>query len=628
MSASILAGGESVEKLQRMKAELDANNRALQSQVVELLRTSCPQLVQNAQSVGQMLALATDASERIGSAVVRLPGLSCEIDSLLLAAQKVIGQRERGLALLRHQSGLLELLEVPSLMDTCIRSNLIDEALELRATVHAVCAAHPHVRVLGKVLSEVDAAAQLLHEQLRATLKGEVGTASLPVALAAVGHLRRLGQVDERQLRTCFLSGRAVRLKAEVALAQREHSEVYRQCLALLQLMRERWFDTATHSCGLGAGTATYAEESTAHTALQSTGIQHTRPGELGAGGAVAVDEAAQELRGWLVDCAVELQALLEALLPRVADLGLLANVLEQSLHSAASLARVGADVRALLLPAFESVVLGCLDRSLALARRHWHASLVALARAPLPLLPGGSGLGAAAVDDRSPLPPPLCLLQWPPLAVLCNCLLLALAEQRKCSLCALQLALRLRLRATLVHCVEALAALAASAPPPAAGAVGPSQAEAREVREAREGREPPLLVAVRAMAVLLLEALLPFLDTAVGCLYGAKPPAAAAGGGAAGGGSAQLLYRPGPLTKALRPVLAPLAAKPKPQLPPPALAVARAAGEAQPAEAAADGASAAEPGAGAPGSQAASDPDSDSLPIARIEHPDSVLLS
>lgn len=397
-----------------------------------------------------MAELAYSSQGHIESAALSLPLLSAEIDQLLGATQQAIDRRERNMALLRQQAPLLELFEVPSLMDTCIRSGLIDEvsdcraqmrvhqhctavnsapasadrrhtrlptaravaqhglassefrgrsssyapapprplphcfrtqlltspppcrpalphpaaqALELRATMHAIVVAHPDVPLLSRITAELSGSASLLQENLTATLHS---AASLPAALTAVGHLRRMGALDEAELRATFLHGCTQRLLAETAKALREQAEPYRQCLRLLQLSRERWFDTVTHY------SAIFGSSDAARTGT-------------GAGAATV----SLELSGWVASRAAELVQSLSALLPQVGDCGLLSNVLEQAISASASLARVGAELGGLLLPLFEAAICRSFAQALGLAERQWTAALAELARKTA--LPGGS---------------------------------------------------------------------------------------------------------------------------------------------------------------------------------------------------------------------------------------------
>lgn len=52
-------------------------------------------------------------------------------------------------------SSLLELLEVPQLMDTCVRNGIYDEALDLQAFVSRLGLLHPDVPVVKKLLQQV-----------------------------------------------------------------------------------------------------------------------------------------------------------------------------------------------------------------------------------------------------------------------------------------------------------------------------------------------------------------------------------------------------------------------------------------------------------------------------------------
>ena len=56
-----------------------------------------------------------------------------------------------------NQSALMELLEVPQLMDTCVRNGVYDEALDLQAFVSRVGLLHPDVPVVKLLLRQVRA---------------------------------------------------------------------------------------------------------------------------------------------------------------------------------------------------------------------------------------------------------------------------------------------------------------------------------------------------------------------------------------------------------------------------------------------------------------------------------------
>lgn len=415
------------------------------------------------------------------------------------------------------------------------------QALELRTTVVGIAASHADVRLLGAVRAQLDASAQLLGQSLLCTLHAAT---SLPDALAALGHLRRMRVADEAGLRATFLSGCSARLAAEVSHAVRQQAEPYRQCLCLLQLSRQGLFEAATQ-----------------YGALFGT--------EAGLG------QAALPLRGWLALRASELRLAVGSLLPAVSDCGLLCELLQAAHSASASLCRVGADLGSLLLPSFEQALLAVCARGLERAVRHWAGALSRLQAARDQPGAGGSvtasasassafertappadGARGAAVRSAArgpghagarliariprsapsissragqpqPLAPPRSLLAWAPLSLLANALVLVLSELRKCALLPIEPGVRAAVEGALRQCVARLHAFGAEA-----------GASAEAVAGLSEG---------------FGQALLPFVDAMLDALFGGQ---AAAGGQPAGG------YRAGQLTRLLRPRLAPLTAR------------------------------------------------------------------
>jgi conserved oligomeric Golgi complex subunit 8 len=105
--------------------------------------------------------------------------------------------RVRRRTLLQHSS-LLELLELPSLMDACVRSNLYEEALSIAAFANTLERRHTEKNpVVMKVISQVRSRQADLRRYLLHSLKNPV---TMPECLEIVTALRRLNSIDlERQ---------------------------------------------------------------------------------------------------------------------------------------------------------------------------------------------------------------------------------------------------------------------------------------------------------------------------------------------------------------------------------------------------------------------------------------------
>ena len=71
-----------------------------------------------------------------------IANLETALRSLKQVGDNIVDEHKRNIETLSHHTQLLELLEIPQLLDTCVRNKLYDEALDLRSFVlHAQQAA-------------------------------------------------------------------------------------------------------------------------------------------------------------------------------------------------------------------------------------------------------------------------------------------------------------------------------------------------------------------------------------------------------------------------------------------------------------------------------------------------------
>ena len=90
---------------------------------------------------------------------------------------------------------MLELLEVPQLVDTCIRNGNYDDALDLKGFISKLAFMHSDLKVVQSLVKDVDATSASMLEQLLQKLRSNI---QLPDCLRMIGYLRRLGVFSER----------------------------------------------------------------------------------------------------------------------------------------------------------------------------------------------------------------------------------------------------------------------------------------------------------------------------------------------------------------------------------------------------------------------------------------------
>lgn len=154
--------------------------------------------------------------------------------------------RVRRRTLLQHSS-LLELLELPSLMDACVRSSLYDEALSIAAFANTLERRHHNEKnpVVLKVIDQVRSRQSDLRRYLLHSLKNSV---TMPECLEIVTALRRLNSIDLE------------RLPSEKSNLERFHSAMEYSLQVDFLEARDTWLDlpsvTATAvTAFLGSGT-------------------------------------------------------------------------------------------------------------------------------------------------------------------------------------------------------------------------------------------------------------------------------------------------------------------------------------------------------------------------------------
>lgn len=101
----------------------------------------------------------------------------------------------------RH-STMLDILEVPQLIDTCVRNNSYDEALDLLALMAKLSVVAGSTSVVRRLCLEAAEARKGLQKQLLSRLGQNI---ALPECLRCVSYLRRLSAFSESDLRLQFL---------------------------------------------------------------------------------------------------------------------------------------------------------------------------------------------------------------------------------------------------------------------------------------------------------------------------------------------------------------------------------------------------------------------------------------
>lgn len=356
-----------------------------------------------------------------------------ESDSSLAALSEKHRVRRR--TLLQHSS-LLELLELPSLMDACVRSNLYEEALSIAGFANTLERRHTEKNeVVLKVIAQVRSRQLDLRRHLLFCLKNQV---TMPQCLEIVTALRRLNSIDlERQ---------------SEANLERVHSAMELSLQVDFLEARDVWLDQPANVATLPGATPARGGSlaiPSSEQLLDTIERHRTRMFEIATqfNAIFRAQTNAQKislslLSMWISRRVNSFLSLLQSRLNDMEDSATLRDALDSCVFFSASMGRLGADFTSQLPPLFEKKMLSLVVNSWKEGVAQLEDTLKICREAGVASPLSSSTLSNPSPSDTvndtsggSPMPPPRQLMALPPLGRLVNAVLNGLNELRRCLL-------------------------------------------------------------------------------------------------------------------------------------------------------------------------------------------------
>ncbi|KAJ7958380.1 Conserved oligomeric Golgi complex subunit 8 [Quillaja saponaria] len=337
--------------------------------------------------------------KHLGSLITEIPKLTSGCSEFIESAELILEKRKMNQTLLANHSILLDLLEIPQLMDTCVRNGNYDEALDLEAFVSKISAMHPKLPVIQALVAEVRQTTQSLLSQLLQKLRSNI---QLPECLRIIGYLRRIGVFSEYEMRLQFLRCREAWLTG--ILEDLDQTSPYEYLKGMINCHRMHLFDVVNQY------RAIFADD--------TSGSEENYDGGL--------------LFSWAMHQITSHLKTLKVMLPKISEGGSLSNILDQCMYCAMGLGWVGLDFRGLLPSLFEEAILNLFSKNMSTAVENFQLVLDSHRWVTLPAV----GFPARTVGEESQedVTPPSNLMEHPPLAVFVNGVSAAMNELRPCA--------------------------------------------------------------------------------------------------------------------------------------------------------------------------------------------------
>jgi len=380
------------EKLreEQLKVERDMSELAFRDYKAFILVKDCKQEVQSTfEQMGQHL---DRFQETIPTFVETLTGVSARV-APILERQHVFS------SILATHSQLLEVLEIPLLMETCVRNGYYNEALELASHVQRLVLRYPGIGIIQEIEIKVAQGKEMMLVQLLAQLREPI---KLPVALRIIGFLRRIGSFsgplsgaaaamdeedaqpttssttatpptsghsqrggsnvvtdDETPLKMLFLKSRGLYMDLQLSKIVPHKGDSFGFLKKYIDVTRECLFDIMTYYRSIFSSVDSYSGFSSSTYTASST--------ETSSSSASASLPSSQKQHCWTTDnlladfVTYRTQTLLQSLrthIPQIHDTSALSSVLTQLMYLGANMAKIGFDLRYLVTSLFEEAVI------------------------------------------------------------------------------------------------------------------------------------------------------------------------------------------------------------------------------------------------------------------------------
>jgi hypothetical protein len=394
----------SLQDLIREPSVLASEAALLTTELTSLCHREYPTFL-HVHSTANTLAASFDSlSSSLSSLLSILPDLDTSCRDFTLTARPILAERSKAALVLENHDKLMDILEIPQLIDTCVRNGAYQDASDLASHTTNLVKRFPDVSIIRNVEEEVKHSIRTMMAQLLTVLREPV---KLPALHTAVKFLRKMGPWTEEELAVIFIASRNAHLDSTFTTIERDLADPSRYIRKYVDAFRENVHDVFNQYSTIFLDSSTSSQD----------------PRNL-----------RQFLFLFAQDKIDTLLRRLDTYLPQVEDATSLTSILTQLTYCSQSFGRIGLDFRSLLTTPFSNAVLTSSRSEFDTAATRLQMSISEAGRtnkAPSSWLLSGSSASIPPfpnrIDPNGPIhtPPPI-LASFPPLAIYLNALLAA----------------------------------------------------------------------------------------------------------------------------------------------------------------------------------------------------------
>lgn len=141
-------GSYKVEQLKKEQSRLSEETRSIVEQTQDLAISNYKTFIKTAENSRSIYSEFQNAESQVGTLIDKLPELIDKCEHFQQESVDINEQRRLNTITLKKNAQLLEILELPQLMERCIREGRYEEALELASYVQKMGENQGHIPII------------------------------------------------------------------------------------------------------------------------------------------------------------------------------------------------------------------------------------------------------------------------------------------------------------------------------------------------------------------------------------------------------------------------------------------------------------------------------------------------
>lgn len=217
-------GNYDVDQLSKEPDHLNDEKSSVLQTTQELVFANYKTFIQTAESSREIFKQFNGTENRLDGLVQKIPKFVEKCQSFCDTSKRINAHRRINSLTLTRNTELLEVLEMPQLMESCLRSNQYNEALELSQYARQLGTKHGDIPIISSIVAEIQSSWSGMVGQVVGSLRGDL---PLPRCLQLVGLLRSMDAFTEPELRIKFLQARDSWLQSLLNAIPKDDSNIH-----------------------------------------------------------------------------------------------------------------------------------------------------------------------------------------------------------------------------------------------------------------------------------------------------------------------------------------------------------------------------------------------------------------